>query len=68
MSTPTADRTPKRTTAHPAKDFWGHFFVDRHGRLWWHGDGPFIHIVGERASFLVPPDDYARHWELEGPR
>lgn len=24
--------------------------------------------IGERLTLNIPPDDYARHWELEGPR
>lgn len=24
--------------------------------------------IGERLTLNIPPEDYARHWELEGPR
>jgi hypothetical protein len=79
MSTPTADRTPKRTTAHPAKDSGGGM-IDL-GKI-----PPRIFVmpkpeysvlavyvyrggvkIGERLTLNIPPDDYARHWELEGP-
>lgn len=87
MSTPAADRTPRRTTGQPAKDSGG-------GTIWHalergleaSGNGIYARLarLDEIAAALdwrvrvldfelyggplpFPPDDYGRHWELEGP-
>lgn len=59
--------TPKRTTGHPAKDSGG-------GTIFGVADIPFIRkrlrwlVSGREGNMPIHPDDYARHWEPEGPR
>ena len=69
MSTPTADRTPRRTTGHPAKASGGRMTKEEwrtaameyfHARL-------SVYVWPLNEPLPIPPDDYARHWELEGP-
>lgn len=61
----TTTDTPRRTTGHPAKDSGGGTIADsrlpHRMAVWkWIADG-------RRGHMPIPPDDYARHWELEGP-
>lgn len=67
MSTHTADSIPGSATGQPAKDSGCGMIVGdveawkaiRRAWLWV--------LDGRRGHMPIPPDDYARHWELEGP-
>lgn len=56
-----------RTTGHPAKDSGG-------GTIRYEiSERPYVRrtmrwlIDGRRGHMPIPPEDYARHWALEGP-
>lgn len=75
----TTTHTPRRTTGHPAKDSGGGMTDEV---LWsWSNKPPvdwtYAEFVMQERWFAffagdgplpIPPDDYARHRDLEGPR
>ena len=68
MKPPGPDNASRRSTGHPAKDSGS--------ETRWLGAAhrPYIRatwewmINGRKGHMPIRPDDYARHWALEGPR